>query len=71
MPQPTREGKIGGRAEPGHDSVSRVLCHGSVLLARTGPPSVDTIVYRIDEDHRIVHVLDIDHRSEIYHRPQQ
>jgi mRNA interferase RelE/StbE len=28
------------------------------------------IVYRIDEEHHVVHVLDIDHRSEIYHRPQ-
>ncbi|HEY2505463.1 MAG TPA: type II toxin-antitoxin system RelE/ParE family toxin [Streptosporangiaceae bacterium] len=27
------------------------------------------IVYRIDESSRIVHVLDIGHRSEIYHRP--
>ena len=39
-------------------------CHG----ARRG---TYRIVYRIDEDSRIVHVLDIDHRSEIYHRPQQ
>jgi mRNA-degrading endonuclease RelE of RelBE toxin-antitoxin system len=29
------------------------------------------IVYRIDESSRVVHVLDIDHRSEIYHRPQR
>ena len=29
------------------------------------------IVYWIDEDSRIVDVLDIDHRWEIYHRPQQ
>ena len=28
------------------------------------------IVYRIDEDSRVVHVLDIGHRSEIYRRPQ-
>ena len=28
------------------------------------------IVYRIDEDNHIVHALDIDHRSEIYRRPQ-
>ena len=27
------------------------------------------IVYRIDEANRTVHVLDIDHRAEIYHRP--
>ena len=26
------------------------------------------IVYRIDENTRTVHVLDIDHRSDIYHR---
>ena len=26
--------------------------------------------YRIDESSRVVHVLDIDHRSEIYRRPQ-
>jgi mRNA interferase RelE/StbE len=29
------------------------------------------IVYRIDESSRVVHVLDIDHRSDIYHRPLQ
>ena len=29
------------------------------------------IVYRIDESSRVVHVLDIDHRSEIYHRPSR
>jgi mRNA interferase RelE/StbE len=38
-------------------------CHG----AKRG---TYRIVYRIDEDARIVYVLDIDHRSEIYHRPQ-
>lgn len=38
-------------------------CHG----ARRG---TYRIVYRIDESSRIVHVLDVDHRSEIYHRPQ-
>jgi mRNA-degrading endonuclease RelE of RelBE toxin-antitoxin system len=37
-------------------------CHG----ARRG---TYRIVYRIDEASRIVHVLDVDHRSEIYHRP--
>jgi mRNA interferase RelE/StbE len=37
-------------------------CHG----ARRG---TYRIVYRIDEAARIVHVLDIDHRSDIYHRP--
>jgi mRNA interferase RelE/StbE len=39
-------------------------CHGT----RRG---TYRIVYRIDDDSRIVHVLDIDHRSEIYHRPQR
>jgi mRNA interferase RelE/StbE len=39
-------------------------CHG----ARRG---TYRIVYRIDEDSRVVHVLDIDHRSEIYRRPQR
>jgi mRNA interferase RelE/StbE len=29
------------------------------------------IVYRIDDSSSIVHVLDVDHRSEIYHRPQR
>ena len=29
------------------------------------------IVYRIDENSRVVHVLDVGRRSEIYHRPQQ
>jgi mRNA-degrading endonuclease RelE of RelBE toxin-antitoxin system len=38
-------------------------CHG----ARRG---TYRIVYRIEENTRTVHVLDIDHRSEIYHRPQ-
>ena len=28
------------------------------------------IVYRIEENTRTVHVLDIDHRTEIYHRPR-
>ena len=40
-----------------------VGCHG----ARRG---TYLIVYRIDEDSHIVHILDIDHRSEIYRRPQ-
>jgi mRNA-degrading endonuclease RelE of RelBE toxin-antitoxin system len=40
-----------------------VGCHG----ARRG---TYRIIYRIDEDSQIVHVLDIDHRSEIYRRPQ-
>lgn len=39
-------------------------CHG----ARRG---TYRIVYRIDENGRVVHVLDIDHRSEIYRRPQR
>jgi mRNA interferase RelE/StbE len=38
-------------------------CHG----ARRG---TYRIVYRIDENSRVVHVLDIDHRSEIYRRPR-
>nr|WP_202864140.1 type II toxin-antitoxin system RelE/ParE family toxin [Mycobacterium sp. MFM001] len=37
-------------------------CHG----ARRG---TYRIVYRIDEKHHVVHVLDIDHRSHIYRRP--
>ena len=37
-------------------------CHG----ARRG---TYRIVYRIDESSRVVHVLDVDHRSGIYHRP--
>jgi mRNA interferase RelE/StbE len=37
-------------------------CHG----ARRG---TYRIVYRIDESSRTVHVLDIDHRADIYHRP--
>jgi mRNA interferase RelE/StbE len=37
-------------------------CHG----ARRG---TYRIVYRIEEDTRTVHVLDIGHRAEIYHRP--
>ena len=38
-------------------------CHG----ARRG---TYRLVYRIDENAHAVHVLDIDHRFEIYHRPQ-
>jgi mRNA interferase RelE/StbE len=41
-----------------------VGCHG----ARRG---TYRIVYRIDENSRVVHVLDICHRPAIYHRPQQ
>jgi mRNA-degrading endonuclease RelE of RelBE toxin-antitoxin system len=37
-------------------------CHG----ARRG---TYRIVYRIDESSRVVHVLDVDHRSQIYYRP--
>jgi mRNA interferase RelE/StbE len=37
-------------------------CHG----ARRG---TYRIVYRIDDTDHVVHVLDVDHRSEIYHRP--
>ena len=37
-------------------------CHG----ARRG---TYRIVYRIEERTRTVHVLDIDHRADIYHRP--
>jgi mRNA interferase RelE/StbE len=39
------------------------VCHG----ARRG---TYRIVYRIDDTTRTVHVLDIDHRADIYHRPQ-
>jgi mRNA interferase RelE/StbE len=39
-------------------------CHG----ARRG---TYRIVYQIDQNSRIVHVLDIDHRSEIYRRSQR
>jgi hypothetical protein len=28
------------------------------------------IVYRIDDTNLVVHILDIDHRLEIYHRPR-
>jgi mRNA-degrading endonuclease RelE of RelBE toxin-antitoxin system len=38
-------------------------CHG----ARRG---TYRIVYRIDEATRTVHVLDVDHRSDIYHQPK-
>lgn len=37
-------------------------CHG----ARRG---TYRIVYRIEQNSRVVHILDIDHRSAIYHRP--
>jgi mRNA interferase RelE/StbE len=39
-------------------------CHG----ARRG---TYRSVYRIKEDGRVVHVLGIDYRSELYHRPRQ
>ena len=35
----------------------------------TGSTRHLSVVYRIDENSRTVHVLDIDHRSGIYHRP--
>jgi mRNA interferase RelE/StbE len=38
-------------------------CHG----ARRGTYRA---VYRIDETSRIVHVLDVDHRSDIYRQPK-
>jgi mRNA-degrading endonuclease RelE of RelBE toxin-antitoxin system len=38
-------------------------------IARWQEGETYRIVYRIDEAARIVHVLDIDHRSDIYHRP--
>jgi mRNA-degrading endonuclease RelE of RelBE toxin-antitoxin system len=39
---------------------------GLVQPARRG---TYRIVYRIDEDSHMIHVLDIHRRSEIYHRP--
>jgi mRNA interferase RelE/StbE len=39
-------------------------CHG----ARRG---TYRIVYRIDEASRVIHVLDVDHRLDVYHRPQK
>ncbi|MFV0494441.1 type II toxin-antitoxin system RelE family toxin [Mycobacterium sp.] len=46
---------------PGLDPGPLAGCHG----ARRG---TYRILYRIDETSRVVHVLDIDHRSEIYGR---
>lgn len=43
-----------------HRSASLCIGHWSAVTAR----------HRIDEDSRIVHVLDIDHCQEIYRRPQ-
>jgi len=37
-------------------------CHGALR-------GTYRIVYRIDDDTHTVQVLDVDHRSEIYHRP--
>jgi len=50
-------------------SASRYSGRSPVAMA----PGAGTyhIVYRIDENSRVVHVLDIDHRFEIYHRPQR
>ncbi|HEY2550790.1 MAG TPA: type II toxin-antitoxin system RelE/ParE family toxin [Streptosporangiaceae bacterium] len=39
-------------------------CHG----ARRG---TYRIIYRIDEAGLVVHVLDVDHRSDVYNRPHQ
>jgi mRNA interferase RelE/StbE len=39
-------------------------CHG----ARRG---TYRIVYRIDEASRVIHVLEVDHRSDVYHRSQK
>jgi mRNA interferase RelE/StbE len=38
-------------------------CHGALR-------GTYRIVYRIEENTRTVHVLDIDHRAGIYHRPR-
>jgi len=38
-------------------------CHGALR-------GTYRIVYRIEEHARTVHGLDIDHRSDVYHRPQ-
>lgn len=38
-------------------------CHG-------GRRGTYRIVYRIDETAHTVHVLDIDHRSDVYHQPK-
>jgi len=57
---------LAGQPSPGRPAAFGPLtgCHG----ARRG---TYRIVYRIDESLHLVHVLDIDHRSEIYHRPQR
>jgi mRNA interferase RelE/StbE len=39
-------------------------CHG----ARRG---TYRIAYRIDEASRVIHVLEVDHRSDVYHRSQK
>ena len=39
-------------------------CHGALR-------GTYRIVYRIDENSHVVHVLDVEHRTEIYHRPHQ
>jgi hypothetical protein len=45
-------------------------CWGRSMAVMGPDPGTYRIVNRIDEEHHVVHVLDIDHRSEIYHRPQ-
>jgi hypothetical protein len=37
--------------------------------AKTGPPRSQASADPVGDDSRIVYVLDIDHRSQIYHRP--
>ncbi len=72
-----------GRGEPGADLATVRQDLAAVNPHRVGKPLFGAlagchgarrgtyrIVYRIDEDTHTVHVLDMDHRSEIYHRPR-
>ena len=45
-------------------------CSGPLTGCYAARRGTYRIVYRIEENTRMVHVLDIDHRAEIYHRPQ-
>ena len=40
------------------------------MIMSNACPNALYLVYRMDENGRVVHVLDVDDRSEIYHRPQ-
>jgi len=48
--------------------VERTQRTGRGIPVTTVPPGASRVVYRIDESDLVVHVLDVDRRSEFYDR---